>query len=41
MSKEIVERCPFRDGTASRKIYMALARSEKPLTRPKSLGLRT
>ena len=32
MSKSRVEKCPFREGSASEKIYMALAKSDKPMT---------
>jgi hypothetical protein len=33
MNQEIIDRCPFREGSASRRLYMALARSEKPLSK--------
>ena len=33
MSNKFIEKCPFvREGTASRSIYMALAKSSKPLS---------
>src|SRR5476651_1654278 len=32
MSKSLIEKCPFREGSASEKIFVALAKSDKPLT---------
>ena len=33
MNQELIDRCPFREKTASRRLYLALARSEEPLTK--------
>jgi len=32
MSKNLIDRCPFREGTASKKIFVALATATKPLS---------
>jgi branched-subunit amino acid aminotransferase/4-amino-4-deoxychorismate lyase len=33
MNQELIDRCPFREKTASRRLYMAIARSEEPMTK--------
>ena len=33
MNNEFIELCPFREGSASRRLYMALARSSEPMTK--------
>lgn len=33
MNQELIERCPFREKTASRRLYLTLARADGPLTK--------
>ena len=33
MNQELIDRCPFREKTASRRLFLTIARSEEPMTK--------
>jgi hypothetical protein len=33
MNQDLIKRCPFHEKTASRRLYLSLARAERPLTK--------